>query len=313
MSFSSEIKQELSKTPDGRKHCRLALLAALTDFCGNYSASGTPVLSWKAENTAVAETVQRLLLKLFGIKAEINQEKSSRNSDVFSIILPADEGSEAFKTLHAKTMDEEREEGTYLAAFARQECCVRTALRGAFLVSGTLSNPDRFYHFEISCRSDGQAEELKSLIASLGIKARSVKRKNSTVVYVKDSDSISDLLGYMGATKGMLEMENTRIIREMRGNINRQVNCETANINKTANAAARQISDILLIEEKIGLDSLPNGLDETARLRIKCPECTLQELGRMHDPPIGKSGVNHRLRHISAVAERIRRAEETKP
>ena len=302
MSFSSEIKLELAKAPDGKRHCRLALLASLTSFSGTLRRGDAPVLLWHTDNEAAAALLARLVHRLYGKEPEMHKEKRSRGGDSLTLTLPFSQCPEAFADLFGP----DGQQALSLLTFARKECCVRACLRGAFLAGGTLSDPHRFYHFEISCKSESLAEEVQELIARLGIKAGIVTRKGTFVVYVKGSEGISDLLGYMGATKGMLEMENARIIREMRGNVNRKVNCETANIHKTANASARQIEDILLISEKSGIDSLPNGLDETARLRIEYPECSLQELGQLHDPPIGKSGVNHRLRRISAIAGKMR-------
>lgn len=304
MSFSSTIKDELAEAADSRDHCRLAFLAAVTAFIGRYAENTGFV--WSSENLKVLETVRKVLKKLFGAESVLLSEKNSRNVDFFTLTPEAEDPDELKEALQAENFTALMAEGRFLSSFTKKNCCVRAALRGAFLAAGTLSNPDRFYHFEIVCRTKPGAEETAGLIERLGIHARIIKRKASFVVYVKDSDGISDLLGYMGASRGMLEMENARIIRQTRGNVNRKVNCETANINKTANASARQIEDILFIEEKTGLEFLPNGLDETARLRIKYPEYSLQELGQLHSPPISKSGVNHRLAKISGIAESLK-------
>ena len=143
-------------------------------------------------------------------------------------------------------------------------------------------------------------------MASLGIQAAVSRRGRHFLAYVKEGSQISDLLGMMGASVAMLDFENARIVREVRGNINRKVNCETANIRKTADASADQIGDIRFIEKILGPGSLPTVLDETARIRLQYPTATLQELGELMDPPVGKSGVNHRLRRISGIAERLR-------
>ena len=187
-----------------------------------------------------------------------------------------------------------------------RDCCRRAYLRGAFLAAGTVSDPDRSYQFEILCDSGERAEELLSLLAGWRIEGRITKRKSYHVLYVKESAQIADLLGLMGASVALLSFENTRVVKEVRGSVNRKVNCETANINKTANAAARVIEDIRKIERAGLFPTLPDGLDEIARLRLKYPEATLAELGARMQEPIGKSGVNHRLRKLSKLADELR-------
>ena len=195
----------------------------------------------------------------------------------------------------------------------RRTCCRRAFLRGAFLECGSVSDPERSYHLEFVCTDRDRAEALTAVLARCGIEAGRTRRRKNEIVYVKDSSRISDLLGMMGASVSLLEFENARIVREVRGSVNRQVNCETANINKTAGAAARQVADILFIDRTVGLGVLPKGLDETARVRLEYQEATLQELGELMDPPVGKSGVNHRLRRISAIAEKLRSDKGGKP
>ena len=140
--------------------------------------------------------------------------------------------------------------------------------------------------------------------------ARIVQRKKSYVVYVKEGAQIVDLLGLMGASRAVMELENIRILKEMRNSVNRQVNCETANINKTVNAAVKQIEDIRYIERVKGFESLRDNLAEIAGLRLQYPEATLKELGMMLNPQVGKSGVNHRLRKLSVIADELRENEE---
>ena len=193
-----------------------------------------------------------------------------------------------------------------ISALTVKSCCKRAFLRGAFIAAGAISNPDKFYHFEITGRSRLIANSTAELMQSLGLQAKVIERQSHFVVYLKEIEQISDAVGLMGARRSLLELENFRILRGMRGNINRRVNCETANINKAAQAAARQIEDIRFIEKNAGLGSLPDGLDEMARIRLEYPEATLGELGAHLEPPIGKSGVNHRLRRISGIAMALR-------
>ena len=152
--------------------------------------------------------------------------------------------------------------------------------------------------------------QLQEIVRSFHIDAKIVLRKKSYVFYVKEGAQIVDMLAIMEANVALMDLENIRILKEMRNSVNRKVNCETANINKTVNAAVKQIEDIRLLEEKVGLESLSEGLEEIARLRLQYPEATLKELGLMLNPQVGKSGVNHRLRKLSVLADDLRENKE---
>ena len=192
----------------------------------------------------------------------------------------------------------------------QQSCCKRAFIRGAFLASGSISDPEKGYHFEIVCPDRQKAEQLQELIRSFQIDAKIVLRKKSYVVYVKEGAQIVDILAVMEANVALMNLENIRILKEMRNSVNRKVNCETANINKTVSAAVKQIEDIKLIESRMGFQSLTEGLAETAELRLQYPEATLKELGMMLNPQVGKSGVNHRLRKLSEIADELRNNKE---
>ena len=180
-------------------------------------------------------------------------------------------------------------------------------MRGAYLCIGSMSNPGRSYHLEFDCVCEKEADLLQRLIAAFDIPAKIARRKKYYVVYVKEGSAICDVLNIIGAHMSLMDFENQRIVKEVRNSVNRKVNCETANITKTVNAASVQVRDIMLIQEKIGLSELPENLRETAQLRLEYQEATLQELGELLTPPVGKSGVNHRLRKLSEIAESIRK------
>ncbi len=167
-----------------------------------------------------------------------------------------------------------------------QNCCKRAFIRGAFLAAGSISDPEKFYHFEIACATEA-AKQIQGLILSMGIEAKIVLRKKYFVVYIKEGSQIVDILNVMEAPVALMELENIRILKEMRGSVNRQVNCETANINKTVSAAVKQMEDIIYIRDTAGFDSLPDNLREIAELRLARPEATLKELGEALDPPVG--------------------------
>ena len=199
---------------------------------------------------------------------------------------------------------------THLTLVTQQSCCKRAFIRGAFLASGSISDPEKGYHFEIVCSDQQKAEQLQELIRSFQIDAKIVLRKKSYVVYVKEGAQIVDILAVMEANVALMNLENIRILKEMRNSVNRKVNCETANINKTVSAAVKQIEDIRLIERRVGFYSLNEGLAEIAELRLQYPEATLKELGMMLNPQVGKSGVNHRLRKLSEIADELRNDKE---
>ncbi len=188
-----------------------------------------------------------------------------------------------------------------------RDCCKRAFLRGAYLASGSISDPNKSYHFEIVCQTDAQAGLLRELFTFFGLDIKTVTRKKYRVVYLKEGDQIVDALGLMGAHVALMKLENVRILKEMRGSVNRVVNCETANINKVVGAACRQVEDIRYIEDRLGLDELSKQLREIALLRLEYPDSSLAELGELCDPPVGKSGVNHRLRKLSQLAEKLGR------
>ena len=169
-----------------------------------------------------------------------------------------------------------------------------------------MSDPEKFYHFEIVCSTERKAEFIQTILVGFTFDARIVRRKRYYVVYIKEGEQIVDLLNIMMAHRSLLNLENVRILKEVRNSINRQVNCETANLNRTVSAAVKQIEDINYIKETVGLDSLSEGLMEIAVLRAENTEVSLKELGEMLSPPVGKSGVNHRLRKISEIADELR-------
>lgn len=187
----------------------------------------------------------------------------------------------------------------------QQTCCKRAFIRGAFMAAGSISDPNKSYHFEIVCHTLEQAQQLKELMEFFETEPKIVERKERMVVYLKEGSQIVDLLNVMEAYVSLMNLENVRILKEMRNSVNRKVNCETANINKTVNAAVKQMEDIKRIRGTIGFDNIPEPLAEIAQARLDYPEATLKELGTYLDPPVGKSGVNHRLRKLAAIAENL--------
>ena len=327
MSFSGEIKKELCRQTGGARHCQIAEQKAML----LYSRSGTDGSGahiFRTENLEIAQKYCLLLKKLFGLhivrQDEVPVEADGQVSEAgYSGQVP--EAGQSRQEPAAELLVDRSRRGrpswcvtvrdagtvaritdTVEHAIVRKDCCRRAFLRGAFLVAGSISDPNRSYHCEIVCGDEAAAQALEAVLADLQISARTARRKTHFIVYIKESSDLADIIGLMGARVGLMEYENIRILKEMRENVNRKVNCETANINKTVSAAVRQIEDIRLIERTVGFRSLPKGLDEMARIRLQYPEATLQELGQKMNPQVGKSGVNHRLRKLGKVADAIR-------
>lgn len=311
MSFSSEIKEQLSRQLAPARHCQLAELAAILSFTGEWvrSEQGTELVRIHTENLAVARKCFTLLKKTYNIRIGVSVKRNTYNKDRL------ENGS--------KPDADGRRHGSYwVIAYDRLEavkhvlvqssCCKRAFIRGAFLAAGSVSDPEKSYHFEIVCETEEKASQLQEMIAGFGIGAKITRRKKNFVVYVKEGSQIADLLNVMEAHTALMDFENVRILKEMRNSVNRQVNCETANLGKTISAAVKQIEDIRYIQRTIGFEKLPGNLAEMAEVRLEQPEATLKELGEMLNPPVGKSGVNHRLRKLSVLAEELKEFKEEK-
>ena len=290
MSFAGTVKEELFKHMGASRHCRLAELAALISFGGadveNEGTDGSITLDF--ENPLVARKCFTLLAKAFNICR--NAEEEALCEDSLSIHI--DDRDEIRKLRQALLSE----------VLLQKSCCMRAYLRGAFLASGSVSDPNKSYHFEIVCRTRQQADKLIEIMNSFDITAKEIVRKNHDVVYLKEGSLIVETLNVMEAHVALMEYENSRILKDVRNSLNRRVNCETANIGKTVAAAVKQKEDIRAVMRMPGYKTLPEGIRQIAQLRLQYPDASLKELGELCDPPIGKSGVNHRLRKLSEIA-----------
>ena len=313
MSFSSTVKEELSRQLTTARHCQIAEMAAILSLCGRVkiSASDHFAIGIHTENLAVARKYFTLLKKTFNINTDVLIRQGLLPARSRTYVVAVREHEDALRVLQAaKLLDAKGEIAEDLSlvhnVIVQNACCRRAFIRGAFLAAGSISDPEKFYHFEITCASMGKAKQLQGLMASFMIDARIVLRKRYFVVYVKEGSQIVDLLNIMEAPVALMELENVRIMKEMRNSVNRKVNCETANINKTVSAAVRQMEDITYIRDQIGFEKLPEGLRDVALTRLAYPEAALKELGQLMANPLGKSGVNHRLRKLSEIAQQLR-------
>lgn len=291
MSFSGKIKEELAELYAKARHCNLAELSAIISMCGTFSEdrNGTCCLSFNTENFPVARKCFTLMEKTFNIRVDVvirrNPAKDSWSYHLYW------KGEELLAVKHA---------------MVQAVCCKRAYIRGAFIAAGSVSDPRKSYHFEIVTDSLKEAEYLRDMINDFDMDAKIVPRKKTFVVYLKEGSQIVDILNVMEAHVALMELENVRIMKEMRNAVNRKVNCETANINKTVSAAVRQMEDIAYLRDTVGFEKLPEGLRDVALTRLAYPDATLKELGDLLKTPVGKSGVNHRLRKLSEMADKLR-------
>ena len=288
MSFSSDVKEELADVIPQARHCRIAEISAIMRFSGQIGVEegGGITVGFNTSGSSLIKKGFTLLEITFKIG------KSLKSTD-----------PEFDALLDLIGADDEPVSGLVL----KNACCKRAFLRGAFLASGSLSDPDKGYHLEFVCPSEALADQVAAVCSDFEINARKTERRGEQVVYVKEGEMIGELLSVMGAMNSYMEFENCRIYKDVSNTVNRRVNCETSNIRKTVTAASRQLDDIRYLEEHGLLAGLPDTLREAAYGRLENPDATLQELGEMMDPPVGKSGINHRLARLSKLAQEKRK------
>lgn len=302
MSFSGQIKEELAQVISSPRHCQLAELAALVQFCGHIEEDGSLLV--QSENPLVIRKCFTLLKKTFKIEVVAKSQMQTQNYRLFVT------GEDAFRVLEALKICDTA--GHLMMrhltdpVLIKNSCCKRAYLRGCYMAVGSMSDPYKSYHLELVCGLQAQAEQLLKILHDFSLDAKMIVRKKYYVVYMKEGENIADFLNITEAHKALMEFENTRIYKGMRNMVNRKVNCEAANITKTVNAATRQVEDIRLIREKMGLEGLPEPLRQMAYVRLENPQASLGELGKLLDPPVGKSGVNHRLRKLGELAKELK-------
>lgn len=311
MSYSADVKKELGNHIGAARHCQIAEAAALLSQCARYTLE-PPRIEIRTESEIPFKKVFTLLQKAFKIKISMPADTADTSNNYVGVI---ENPAHVFTILQAVGFIHKEGE-TWMRNEKMDElvvshiCCRKAYIRGAFLGSGSMIDPNKTYHMEIVYDHLEKAELLRELLHSFHVDSHIIERNRSSrsvyVLYLKDGSQIVDVLNIMGGHIALMDLENIRIMKEMRNNINRQVNCEAANLERVVNAAVKQIQDIRYVIENVGLDQLPPALAEMARVRIENEDASLKELGEMLDPPVGKSGVNHRLRKLSAMAEDLR-------
>lgn len=307
MSFASQTKKELTQL-ETKTCCQKTELSALVRINGVVVVTGNrPILDIATENAAIARRMYTLTRKIFGVHAEVLVRKKMRlkKNNVYMVRVPF-QAQEILRELKIVEIGVQYKQGIDPDLIAKP-CCKRAYLRGAFLAAGSVNDPEsNSYHLELAVNTQELAESLLQLLNEFQLNAKLIERKKVFVVYLKEGDKIIEFLNIIGAHQALLRFEDIRILKGMRNQVNRLVNCETANLNKTIHAAVRQIENIRLVEQRIGLENLPPHLKEVAELRLKYPDINLKELGSMLTGNVSKSGVNHRLRKLEEMAEKLR-------
>ena len=318
MSFSNDMKNELLGSFPKSLHCRIALLAGYITICGRYDTNGNKTLAIRVENDELEAYILKLIKivtdipseRIESIKYSNNQKKHHRKllleneSDIEELFLKC-----KLKPYVLKTEDDSQNKHDRLSCekiVIQKGCCKKAYLKGSFLAGGSMVDPEKSYQTEIAAVTKEEADKICDILELLQIKANSVNHKDRYLVYIKEGDSISDLLGVMGASNALMGFENIRIVKNLRNSINREVNCDAANMAKTAKSSAKQVEDIKYIINTVGIEYLTGGLREVAEIRLKYPDLSMKDLGEQFDPPLGKSGINHRFKKISELAEDIR-------
>lgn len=305
MSFTTEIKNELCAYQTKKACCAFAELSAIVCF-GAHIRDNCLVL--RTENKSFAERISDLTQRVFGFRAVVitkatpglfevqiaNEETLPRVLEAFGMV----KNSRDMKNFVAFSLPD---------SAAEKPCCVHSVFRGAFLTCGSCAEPEKRYHLEISTNHFRLSRTLLKMMEENDIRGKIITRKANYVVYLKGADYIHDFLGYAGAMKSVVALEETRVTKDFKNNINRKVNFELANLTKSINAGAEQAEAIRFIEDTVGISSLDDSLKEVAYLRLENPDASLSELLKLLSEPISKSGLNHRLRKLSDIAERLKR------
>lgn len=311
MSFASEMKNELTRI-EVDECCMKSELSALIKMNGAVSYfDGQWVINVQTENAAIARRIFSLIKNVYRIEIDLLVRKKMKlkknNVYICRIKKESKDVLEDLKIFSGGILT-----NTITDEIKNKECCRRSYLRGAFLAGGSVNNPETSaYHLEIGSLYEEHAQAITELMNSYELNAKYIDRKRGYIIYLKEAEKIAEFLSLIGGYQALLKFEDIRIVRDMRNSVNRLVNCETANLNKTINASMRQVENIKFIDTEIGIDELPERLREVARIRVEHQDMTLKEIGEaVSTGAISKSGINHRLRKLDEIADKLRSGEE---
>jgi len=310
VSFAAQTKKELTLV-ETDACCEQAELSAMIRMNGSVQLTNQKVvLDISTENAAIARRIYSLIKKRFQIHTELLVRKKMRlkKNNVYIVRVP----NQVQAILADLSIVSEGFQFTpgIEKGIVKNPCCKRAYLRGAFMAGGSVNNPEgSSYHLEIASMYEEHCQALVKLANRFDLNARFIERKKGFIFYIKEGEKIIEFLSLIGAHQALLRFEDVRIMKDMRNSVNRIVNCETANLNKTIGAAVRQIDNIRLLQREVGLENLPDKLREVAEIRLKHPDINLKEVGDLLKGAVSKSGVNHRLRKIDEMAEKLRNSQ----
>ena len=311
MSFASDVRGELARVSVEDECCVRSELNAALLCSGGIAWRGRNryAVTITASDAAIVRRYFAMVKRRWGIVGQIRTLSGDalNNQTRYQLAIPEDEALsllEALDLLDGGELFGLRALPT--EATLEYSCCRKSFLRAAFMMCGAISDPEKGYHIEIAAPNEALAALISTLLEGFDLRAGIAERKSRYVVYLKRAEDISDMLSLLGAVRAMMDFENIRVKKEVSNRVNRQMNCDTSNINRVMSAAEAQIRDIQFIDRELGLDKLPDSLREMAYTRANNPEMPLAELGELMDPPLGKSGVNARLRRLTALADKLR-------
>lgn len=312
MSFSSDVKEELSRVVTHEECCKMAELTGfLITNCSIAKEDGDFILRMSTENAAAIRRVYNAFKSLYGIIPITNIEKEKTfNDSLYQLkIIDKDDLEKFFKNslINIDTrlqiiIDDH-------GKINEKECCTRSFLRGVFMGGGSMADPNHMYHLEVVASNMENASFINGIMNDMGLNAKTIKRKKDYVVYIKGAERISDFLASIGSNKGILEFEQVRVIKEVKNRVNRLNNFENANLEKTIDTALTQIEDIMVIRKNRKFQKLPEPLKEIALLRLEYRDDTYTQLGEKLNPPLSRAGVSHRFKKIKEIADELRRKE----
>ncbi len=313
-TFSQKVKDEIIRQQlSEHKHCLRAELAAIIHMAGSLHLTGREQVSLSVvtESAGIARRIVKLFKATYQLEGEIYAEEIGKLGKLrrYRIVIPAQPELNGLFTELGMFSRDNLLESDIKPQLVKERCCQTSFLRGTFLAAGSVTDPNKkTYHLEMVSSNEDFVNGLVYLLNILGIKAKIGQRKDKFVIYLKDSEMIAKFLSLINANTGVIKLEEVKVIKGLRGEVNRLVNCETANLEKSLSAAWKQVEVIQNLRQSPIWLSLPEKLRITAELRLEHPEASLKELGELHQPPLSKSAVNHRLRLIRerAMGERSR-------
>ena len=309
MSFSSEIKDEVAKIKVEDYKIILSELAGITPMCGILNFKNNKIsMEYITENAPVARRIFTFLRRSFGFDVEVKNVRSTQlKKNVFIIYISQDESCrlllDELKYIKGASVFMINYAPTDLIKTSNEK---KAYIRGAFMGSGSITDPKKGYHLEFVSENESNAYFLRDTINEFGLKSKVIMRKEKYIIYIKDSEQISDFLSLIGAYNSVLKYENVRVIKEMRNNVNRIVNCETANLNKTVKSSYDQVEDIKLIEREIGIENLDEDLKAIAKIRLENRSMSLNDIANSLEPKLSKSTVNYRFKKLRRIANKLR-------